>query len=299
MNGRVAIVIPAYNAENTIAATLHALRPQAGPVDAEVIVVDNASTDETALAARELGAIVVRETRRGPSAARNRGIASTSADIIVHLDADTIPSRRWLSSMVAPFENKSTVLVAGNTQCYPPQTPAERYVARSGLYDTSRAISRTPFPFAPSLNMAVRRYAALAIGGWAEDLMTGEDVDFSHRIIKRYGTDIVYAPDALLYHRTRSDRRALVHQARTYGEGAGHLFRRYPDELAWDATKTRSLGSQMVGRLVARLSTRIALTVGRADVPDVEFADYHWFWTSNYWLGFLRAYRMKEKPACA
>lgn len=297
MVGRVAVVIPAYNAEHTIQATLHALRPQAKGLAAEVIVVDNASTDDTALVAHEVGATVVRENKRGPSAARNRGIASTAADIVVHLDADTIPSRRWLSSMLAPFEEPSTVIVAGNTQCYPPQTAAERYVARSGLYDTPRAISRTPFPFAPSLNMAVRRNAALTIGGWAEDLMTGEDVDFSHRIIRAFRTEIVYAPDALLYHRTRSDRSALVHQARTYGEGAGYLFRRYPDELAWDGAKTRSLGSQMFRRLVARISTRVEHTLGRAGVSDVEFADYHWFWTSNYWLGFFRAYRMKEKRA--
>jgi glycosyltransferase involved in cell wall biosynthesis len=299
MKGRVAVVIPAYNAEQMIAATLQALRPQVRDLGAELIVVDNASKDGTARVATELGARVVYESRRGPSAARNRGTVSSDAEVIVHLDADTVPSRRWLSSMVAPFEKPSTIIVAGNTQCYPPQTAAERYVARSGLYDTPRAIGRTPFPFAPSLNMAVRRKAALAIGGWAEDLMTGEDVDFSHRIMRRFATDIVYARNALLYHRTRSDRRALVHQARTYGEGAGHLFRRYPDELTWDGDKTRSLSSQIFSRLIARLSTRIALAAGRAGLSDVEFADYHWFWTSNYWLGFFRAYRMKEKQACA
>ena len=37
----------------------------------------------------------------------------TDADIIAHLDADTIPSRRWLANMVAPFENPSTIIVAG------------------------------------------------------------------------------------------------------------------------------------------------------------------------------------------
>ncbi len=299
MKGRVAVVIPAYNAEQTIAAALQALRPQVRDLAAELIVVDNSSTDATARVASELGARVVYESRRGPSAARNRGIVSSDAQIIVHLDADTVPSRRWLSAIVAPFETQSAIIVAGNTQCYPPKTAAERYVARSGLYDTPRAIGRTPFPFAPSLNMAVRRDAALAIGGWAEDLLTGEDVDFSHRIMRRFATDIVYAPNALLYHRTRSDRRALVHQARTYGEGAGRLFRRYPDELIWDGRKTRSLSSQMLSRLIARVSTRIALVAGKAGVSDVEFADYHWFWTSNYWLGFFRAYRMREKRACA
>jgi glycosyltransferase involved in cell wall biosynthesis len=293
MNERVAVVIPAYNAERTIAETLKALRAQAGIRDFEVIVADNGSTDRTPEIARELGAKVVFESKRGPSAARNRGVAATDAPIIAHLDSDTVPSRRWLASLVRPFEDRNTVIVAGNTQCYPPQTPAERYVAQSGLYFTPRALSREQFPFAPSLNMAVRRDAVLAAGGWAEDMMTGEDVDFSHRVTRAFGTGIAYAEDALLYHRTRADRQALIEQARSYGRGAAHLFRRYPSELQWDVLKTLALIRQTIQRLFARIVARIGRALGKVDDLAVEFADYHWTWTSNYWAGFIN-----EKRSC-
>jgi glycosyltransferase involved in cell wall biosynthesis len=289
MTARVCVVIPAYNAAHTLGDALTALQTQAGAPSTELIVVDNASSDDTAAVAQRFGALVLSETRRGPSAARNRGLFATDAEIVAHCDADTVPSRRWLASIVAPFKDPACVLVAGNTQCYPGGTPVERYVAQSGLYDTPRAIGRESFPFAPSLNMAVRRDAAVLVGGWAEEMMTGEDVDFSHRIVQRFGTSIVYAEGAMLYHRTRSDRAALVHQARTYGAGAAHLYRRYPDQLAWDLQKTRSLIDQMIRRSVARVSTRLARVLGSGESDSVEYADYHWLWTSNFWWGFFTA----------
>jgi hypothetical protein len=108
----------------------------------------------------------------------------------------------------------------------------------------------------------------------------------------------VYAEGAILYHRTRSDRGALVRQARTYGAGAGQLFRRYPAELRWDFEKTVSLCGQMLRRLLARLWTRVAIALRYGDARDVEFADYHWFWTSNYWLGFFDEYLGRREAAC-
>jgi len=289
MSDRVAVIIPAYNAAQTLADTLTALARQVGGVPSETIVVDNGSTDDTMEIARRAGAQVLSESRRGPAAARNRGLFATDAGIIVHLDSDTVPSRRWLSAIVAPFEDSACMLVAGNTQCYPPRTAAERYVAQSGLYDTPRAIGREVFPFAPSLNMAVRREAAARIGGWNVEMLTGEDVDFSHRLITALATRIVYAPDAILYHRTRTDRASLVRQARSYGAGAAHLYRRYPSELRWDRRKAFSLWKQMSGRMLARGSTRILAALGRTDAGSIEFADYHWLWTSNFWRGFFEA----------
>jgi len=181
----VSVVIPAYNAAATIGDMLRALSCQSNaPADMEIIVADNGSTDNTCEIARSFaGVTVLREDKRGPSPARNRGLRHASKDIVVHLDADTLPTRKWLANLIAPFSDPSVMLAAGRTLCFRPTTAVERYIAATGLYEADRAISRVPFPFVPSLNMAVRRNAALAIGGWAEDLMTAEDVDFSHRLL--------------------------------------------------------------------------------------------------------------------
>jgi GT2 family glycosyltransferase len=158
--------------------------------------------------------------------------------VIAHLDADTLPSRRWLAEIVTPFEDPQVIIVAGRTVCYPQDTAAGRYVAASGLYETERAINREPFPFAPSLNMAVRRSAALAVGGWAADMMTGEDVDFSHRVLRAFPSRIAYQPKAVLFHNTRASAEELRRQAWTYGEGAADIYLRYPEVVRWDLPKT-------------------------------------------------------------
>src|SRR5207244_5260834 len=119
-----------------------------------------------------------------------------------------------------------------------PTTPAERYVAASGLIDAERAVHREPFPFAPSMNMAVRRDAALAVGGWAADMPTGEDVDFSFRVLRHHGNGISYRPGAVLFHRNRPTAERLRRQAWTYGEGAADLYLRYPEVVRWDVAKT-------------------------------------------------------------
>lgn len=94
MGGSVSIVIPAYNAAATLAAALASVRQQAHPV-AEVIVIDDGSTDGTAdvaqAAARQVpGVQLVRQANAGPAAARNRGLALAAGDLVAFLDADDL-----------------------------------------------------------------------------------------------------------------------------------------------------------------------------------------------------------------
>jgi glycosyltransferase involved in cell wall biosynthesis len=84
----IAVVVPAHNAAAYLAQALASLQQQSLP-PREVVVVDDASTDDTADVARQHGAVVLRQQeRRGPGAARNRGIGETRSPLIAFLDAD-------------------------------------------------------------------------------------------------------------------------------------------------------------------------------------------------------------------
>jgi hypothetical protein len=211
-------------------------------------------------------------------------------EIVVHLDADTLPTRGWLRNMLAPFAEPSTVLAAGQTLCFHPQTDVERYIAGAGVYDTERAISRLPFPFAPSLNMAVRRTVALEIGGWTEELMTAEDVDFSHRVLKAHPGPIAFAKDAVLFHRVRSTPAQLATLARSYGQGVACMYLRYPDEVRWDALKTAKTSGRLAFRALASGMLRLGQKLALAQRADAEFAHYHYVWSRNFASGFYEAY---------
>ncbi|MCC6165533.1 MAG: glycosyltransferase [Acidobacteria bacterium] len=106
-----AIVVPAYNAAATLGTCLSALA--SGPHAASILVVDNGSTDDTAAIARRHGAeVLCIDGPSGPAAARNTGVAVTTSDIIVFVDADVIASPAAVSRLLGAFETEDDLAAA-------------------------------------------------------------------------------------------------------------------------------------------------------------------------------------------
>ncbi len=283
----VSVVVPALNAAATIGDMLAGLAGQAGVArDHEIIVVDGGSSDGTREIVQRSGATLLIEPKRGPAAARNLGLRHATGAVICHLDADAFPTRYWLSELIAPFERADVVLVAGKTVSLPSENAVQRYMASSGRIDAVDYIHRPLFPFVPSRNMAVRRDAALAIGGWAEECITGEDVDFCHRLLARDPKPIVYQEKALLLHRNRDTDEALCKQAWSYGEGTAHLYERYPTEVQWSPFDHLKVGAKLVARAIAPIALRLGRAIGLADRERIELAHYDWRWSLSFWSGF-------------
>ena len=284
----VSIVVPVLNGETTIGDMLRAIAANSPrPSQLEIIVVDNGSTDTTReIVSRYPDVTLLSESRRGPSAARNTGLRHATGEVILHCDADCLPTRRWTAELAACFSDGRVNLAAGQTLSFPPTTAVERYLAAL-LYDASVTISRSVLPFVPSMNMAVRRSAALAIGGWNEEMMTSEDVDFSTRLLARYAEPIFYAPDALLFHRNRASDAALRRQAWTYGEGVADTYRRYPHVVPWGAMQYARVLRNMVLRSLAPLWWRARSRFSAEGEIEAERASYHRMWSWWYWRGFF------------
>lgn len=99
----VSIIIPAYNEADQIKACLAAIAKQTVMPD-EVIVVDNNSTDGTAVLARRFPFVrVLTEPRQGAVHARNSGFDAAQSDIIGRIDADTIIAQNWVESVQLVF----------------------------------------------------------------------------------------------------------------------------------------------------------------------------------------------------
>lgn len=95
---KISAIIPAFNAERTIARALHSVLAQTRPAD-EILVINDGSTDNTADAVRAFGDRVrlITQANAGVSVARNTGIQSASGDWIAFLDADD----EWLPEKLA------------------------------------------------------------------------------------------------------------------------------------------------------------------------------------------------------
>jgi hypothetical protein len=110
--GRIAVLIPALNEEQTIADVVHAFR-DACP-HARIIVFDNASTDNTVRRARAVGAEVWHEPRRGKGNVVQAMFRSIDADAYVMVDGDaTYPADR-IHDLVRPILNESADMVIGS-----------------------------------------------------------------------------------------------------------------------------------------------------------------------------------------
>ena len=107
---RLSVIVPAFNEEQGIAASLRSIRQAAMALDAvrwssELIVCDNNSTDRTAAIAREEGAKVVFEPINQISRARNAGAARATGEWLIFVDADSHPSRELFVDVVRAIQD--------------------------------------------------------------------------------------------------------------------------------------------------------------------------------------------------
>jgi glycosyltransferase involved in cell wall biosynthesis len=106
----LSIVIPAYNEEKYLEDCLQSVFKQDIPVPFEVIVVDNASTDQTMAIAKKFDAKIVFESKKGLSYARQCGLDTAQGELLVYIDADTRLSKNWIKKIIHYFDTRPDVV---------------------------------------------------------------------------------------------------------------------------------------------------------------------------------------------
>jgi len=191
----ISFVVPAYNEESLLAATLAAIRAEIAREglalghEVEIIVVNNASTDQTGDIARASeGVRVVDEPRKGLVRARWAGFVASSGALVANIDADTTLPPGWLARVRAEFARDARLVALSGPYLYRDLSPGVRrvigfyYRLAYAVYLVNHYALRVGAMLQGG-NFVVRRDAMARLGA-ANDRFSfyGEDTDLARRL---------------------------------------------------------------------------------------------------------------------
>ena len=199
----VSVIIPSYNYGRYIESSIESALAQTYPIS-EIIVVDDGSTDETESVVGGFGEQVryIRLDHTGVSAARNRGVAESTGELLAFLDADDIWLPEKIAKQVARFSDPEIGLVYCGMQEFDSASGeplelqlngAEGWVAHQHVLFEGEIID------AGGRAIMVSREAFDNVGGFDTCLRNGEDWEFCFRIAQRY--KVGYVREALVDYR--------------------------------------------------------------------------------------------------
>jgi GT2 family glycosyltransferase len=220
----ISVVIPVRNGAPWLDEQLRALSEQNCTEPWEVVVADNGSTDGSLAVAdawsRRCSSIrwVDASEMRGAPAARNVGVRAAVGELLAFCDADDVVSPDWLQACAKALAEADAV--AGFFDLWSlnglaPSAPVPAATRQLGFLAAGLGA-----------NMAVRRAAFEDVGGFAEDLIVGEDVDLCWRLqLRGYRFSVV--PAAIVAKRERRELREVFRRATAYGRSGPALYRRH------------------------------------------------------------------------
>ena len=242
----VTIVVPCYNEQNTIGLLLQAIFDQSYPrADMEVVIADGLSTDQTRLQIQnfsqthpDLKVRVVDNPQRTIPSGLNQALRAAQGDIIIRLDAHSIPYANYVSACVTALQHGYGDNVGGVWEILPggkgwlarsiaaaAAHPIGAGDARYRIGGSAQEVDTVPFG-------AFRRSLIEKIGYYDESLLTNEDYEFNVRI-RQGGGKIWMDPQIRTRYLARSNIRALWKQYWRYGLWKARMLRRYPRSLRW------------------------------------------------------------------
>lgn len=243
----ISIVIPAFNAAATIADCLQAVQNQTvDPASYEIIVVDDGSSDDTAVLVNQLcpqAQLLRCALNRGAAAARNQGILAAQGQIVCFTDADCAPTPTWLAELTRPFRDTAVDACKGIYA-----TRQRQLVARfvqieyEDKYDQMAGLPQ--IDFVDTYSAAYRRQLLLDNGGFNEKIFYVEDQELSFRLAAQ-NCYMLFQPTAVVYHRHSDSLWGYARKKFWIGCWKARFIGQYPDRLIKDSHTPQILKVQM------------------------------------------------------
>ena len=214
---KISVIIPLYNAEKYIEECIKSII-EAEPLDKEIIIVNNNSKDKGPEIVSKFKEVkLIQEIKKGPSAARNRGIKESTGDILLFLDDDLVIDKNYILEITKTFDQDKKILAVGGI--------AHSYDRKSiiSLSHEVRLMGYSPskqgifeVKTIPTMTFSTLKKIIDEVGAFDENLMGAEDYDICLRIRKK-GYKCVMNSKAIVYHRNPTNLNSLTGRWFRYG----------------------------------------------------------------------------------
>lgn len=231
------IIIPVFNRPDELEELLESLTRQTD-TRFEVIVVEDGSSRKSDFIVEKykssLNLIYFEKPNSGPGLSRNAGAGKARYDYLIFFDSDCIVPPEYIEKVQEFLAENRFDAYGGPDAALPSFTPIQKAISYSmtsffttgGIRGGKKSMDR----FHPrSFNLGVSRKAFEALEGYGK-MRFGEDIDFSLRLIEN-GFQTVLIPEALVYHKRRSNFRQFFKQVHNSGIARINLHLAHPGSL--------------------------------------------------------------------
>ena len=232
----ISIIVPARNAGRIISDCLDALQNQELDFESyEVILVDDGSSDDTALKGNRDNVRLIRQQPLGPAAARNLGARHAHGQILLFTDADCRPEKNWIHEMTLPFRDSTVSGVKGIYRTDQKSLTARfvqmeyegkyQYMAKQGDID-----------FIDTYSAGFRKEVFLSLGGFDETFpgASVEDQEFSFRMHEA-GYRMVFTSKAVVTHFHVDSFSKYLRKKFKIGFWKFRVLKRHPSKITHDS----------------------------------------------------------------
>lgn len=208
----ISIIIPTYNDWSRLSLCLDALARQSYPGERFEIIVVNNNPDDKVPDHYTIPAncSIIDESRPGSYAARNTALLIAKGEILGFTDSDCIPDTHWIEKGISYLTTDPKVdIVGGDIHLF----RNSKRMKLGDLHDIAFAFPQekyvTTYHFAATANMFAYKKVFDKAGPFDDKLKSGGDYEWGQRA-HQHGFHIVFAPDAIVNHPTRSSFTAVI-----------------------------------------------------------------------------------------
>lgn len=292
------VIIPTYNREQLLVKALAGYEKQSSPelID-ELLVVDDGSTDGTEMFVREFGSKspfpvrYLRQSNKGPAAARNLGLSEAKSDLVLFTDSDIIPSHDLVEQHSAWHRQYQEIhgAILGYVTWSPEvnPTPFMRWYGEDAMLFAYRAVrgrTELDFRFFYTCNLSVKTAFLREHGHFNECFRTAayEDTELGYRLSKQ-GMNLRYNPAAVAYHHQFFSFAAACRKARGNADAAQLFFTTEAgQEVLKQMERKRSRLSYRIAKAFAKGAATLLHPVrswidSRTRLPGILYHLFFWY----------------------